>query len=116
MQQSLSDKDYRTMDMERKHGKVEKIVNRARACRTMEGLQRVGDDARSMGLWNAEDDRIVQEFSRCNARLRGRYVPARWIKDELEVVVSDDKVVGKPWLRTRQLSAEGWRYAGQIDG
>lgn len=106
---------YIEFDRKRKRAKVEKLVNRARACRSLDGLQKVGDDARSMGLWDAERGWLKQEFGKCNGRLRGRHVPARWIKDGQEVTVSDDKVVGMTWIRTRQLSMEGWRYAGQVD-
>jgi len=107
--------EYREFDRERKQAKVDKLVNRARACRTFDGLQKVGDDARSMGLWDADHGKIRREFSKCNGRLRGREVPARWTKDGKEVIVSDDKVKSMPWIRTRQLSNEGWLYGGQTD-
>lgn len=106
---------YKAFDKARKQAKVDRLVNRARACRTLDGLQKVGDDARSMGLWDADHGKIRDTFTKCNGRLRGREAKARWIKGDKEVVVSDDRVEGMPWVRTRQLSAEGWRYGGKAE-
>ncbi len=91
-----------------KQTKVDKLIRRARSCRTFDGLEVVGDDARGAGLWYPV--RIV--FGECNARLRGRHIPALYRKGDDTLVVSDDKVVSMPWIRSRQLCAEGWQYAG----
>ena len=100
------------LDKRIKQAKVDKLVNRARACRTFDGLEVVADDARSMGLWHAGDGAIIEAVSKCNARLRGRHVPAQYRKGSKTIVVSDDKVVKLPWIRSRQVCADGWLYAG----
>jgi len=100
--------EERKADRQRKQDKVDKLIRRARACRTFDGLEKVGDDARGAGLWHPV--RVV--FGECNARLRGRHEPALYRQGDNTLVVSDDKVVGMPWIRTRQLCKEGWTYAG----
>lgn len=80
-------------DVARKRAKVVKLVNQARACRSFEGLEEIGNSARSQGLWDAEGGWIAGEFGKCNARLRGRHEPAFFIKGNLRVTVSDNKVI-----------------------
>ena len=96
---------------EDKKQKVTTYINRARACRTFDGLQTVGDEARKEGLWYPV--RVV--FGQCNARLRGRHVPARYRKDDKELVVNDNRVVSMPWISARTLCAEGFTYAGPAE-
>ena len=91
--------------------KVQTFVNRARACRSFAGLEVVGDEARQAGLWHP----VAVAFGQCNARLRGRHVPARYRKGDEELVVSDNTVVGMPWITARVLCQEGWQYAGQAE-
>lgn len=94
-----------------KKRKVQVLLNRARSCRTFSGLEIVGDEARSAGLWYP----VATVFGECNARLRGRHTPARYRKGDREVVVSDNVVVGMPWINARTLCKEGWNYAGQAE-
>lgn len=102
-------------DRKRKRAKVETLVNRARACRTFTGLDKVADNARAQGLWDAEQGWLKGEIGKCNARLRGRHVPARWIDGTRAVVVNDNKVVNMPWINARTLDKEGFRYAGRAE-
>ena len=99
-------------DRQVKQAKVDKLVNRARACRTFDGLQKVADDARSMGLWHAGDGAIIKAVSGCNARLRGRHAPVRYRNGNTEVKVYDNKVVSMPWISARALCEDGFNYAG----
>ena len=91
-----------------KQVKVNKLICRARSCRTFDGLEKVGDEAREAGLWHP----VKVVFGECNARLRGRHSPVTYRRGENSVIVSDDKVIGMPWIRSRQLCKEGWTYAG----
>jgi hypothetical protein len=108
-------REEQEQDRARKQAKVKRLVTRAAACRSFEGLEKVADDARSAGLWHAGNGAIIKAVSRCNARLRGRHVPSRWVKGDNELVVSDDRVIKMPWIRSRTVSEEGYRYAGQAD-
>ena len=94
-----------------KQTKVDKLIRRARSCRTFDGLEVVGNEARESGLWFPV--RVV--FGECNARLRGRHAPVLYRKGDLTVTVFDDKVTTMPWKRSRTLCAEGWLYAGPAD-
>ena len=82
-------------DKARKRAKVVKFVNRVRACRSFDGLERVADEVRAEGLWHAEDGWISEEVGKCNGRLRGRPEPAVYIKGNVKVTVSYNKVVAR---------------------
>ena len=96
---------------EDKKRKVEVFVRRAKSCRTFDGLEKVGDEARKAGLWHP----VAVAFGECNARLRGRHAPVRYRKGKAIVTVSDNKVIEMPWITARTLCQEGWQYAGQAD-
>ncbi len=100
--------EAREADRLDKQTKVDKLIRRARSCRTFDGLEKVGDDARGAGLWHPV--RVI--FGECNARLRGRHVPALYRMGNLTLVVFDDKVVNMPWKRSRDVCKEGFSYAG----
>lgn len=91
--------------------KVTTYINRARACRTFSGLQVVGDEARAEGLWHP----VRTVFGQCNARLRGRHVPAIYRKGDKQLVVDDNVVVSMPWISARTLCGEGFTYAGPVE-
>ncbi len=112
--------DEREADRKRKQGKVDKLVNRARACRTFDGLQVVADDARGDGLWDADNGSLKKVIGECNARLRGRHVPARFKhKSGLEFTVYDNEAIDAPrWFHARDaksLCRAGFLYAGQAE-
>lgn len=82
-------------DKARKRAKVVRLVNRARACRSFEGLEVIGNEMREQGLWDAEDGWIPAEMSKCNARLRGRHTPALFVKGSMKVTVFDNGVIAR---------------------
>ncbi len=98
----------READRFNKQTKVDKLIRRARSCRTFDGLEVVGNDARDAGLWHP----VAVTFGECNARLRGRHIPALYRKGDNTLIISDDKVTTMPWIRSRALCGEGWTYAG----
>lgn len=106
---------YWEADRKRKQAKVVKLKNRANACRTFDGLEAVADDARSMGLWDADGGSLKRTIGRCNGRLRGRHAPVHWRQGNLTVTVSDNVCVEVRTKTARDLSAEGWVYAGPVD-
>ncbi len=108
-------------DKARKRAKIEKLVHQARACRSFEGLEVIGDSVREQGLWGAESGWISAEMGKCNARLRGRHEPALYIKGTLQVTVFDNKVIAREpvWLQIytpKQASRAGFLYSPIKDG
>jgi hypothetical protein len=106
---------YWEKDRKRKQAKVDKLIHRANACRTFDGLETVADDARSEGLWDADGGSLKRTIGRCNGRLRGRHAPVNWRQADLIVTVSDNRCIEVPTKTARDLSAEGWVYAGPVD-
>ena len=96
---------------EDKRVKVEKLIRRARACRTFDGLEKVGDEARESGLWHPV--RVV--FGECNARLRGRHQPVIYRKGSEKLLVEDNRALAKPWMTARDLCKNGYQYAGEAE-
>lgn len=109
-------KALKAEDRERKQAKVDRLIRRARSCRTFDGLEAVADDARSMGLWDADGGSLRRTIGQCNGRLRGRHAPVTWRQGDLCVTVSDNRCVEVPTKTARDLSAEGWQYAGPVGG
>jgi hypothetical protein len=106
---------YWEADRLRKQGKVDKLIRRARSCRTFDGLERVADDARSMGLWDADNGSLKRTIGQCNARLRGRHAPVRYRQGQHTLTVHDNRCVEMPRFSAKALAAEGWQYAGPVE-
>lgn len=106
---------YWEADRKRKQAKVDKLIRRTRSCRTFDGLEKVADEARSDGLWDADRGSLRRAVGQCNARLRGRHAPVHWRKGDHILTVLDNKCVELPQYTARDLSAEGWQYGGPVE-